>query len=697
MSPKNLFDVWNLYELHIEAKYNSIQAKRALNETQSAILRILLRGLIPQQGPISQKMTRAESMAAKESMKTLGVETLSNADVVAERVFNTLSLSKASRNTYGARLKQFVDWCKAQHWWDTSTSRAAAKITSANNDYCPRLRRGYGKANKQLTDRRSTYITYQLQPEDITAELNTELQEFYHFLTDSDRNDRFAQVISHSSAEIYLKHIRLILGWFRLQGTPRKHLSLDLLIPRLTEETLGILTTEQQEQCWAVRKMYIETWLCGYFKFLRDEVGSKSPRTKRFKTHALTALGKFQYRTEVSSTSAYQGIPVLRTISKYSSNIRKEVGEWNRHKRQIVPIEKKWPDIVEGQSALTTIRKQVVEELRISCRIKYSSNYHLRNGSAITTSFRDYIAWSIMTDMPARRQEEFRSWKIALTCPVERPQDVPSSGLYHPLPPNQERERNREKSVVDNYLYKTYVRDGVLDSEGIWMLDIHKYKTHKRYGPQSIAIKNRRFADGSCLYDYIERYLYGWWNSEESTNSSNYRWLEPTFDKQQGQWISSGRAEFEPCDIYYGLEKSREECYAWGYFFVKPRVGTPYNPPEFNRFFSTAAHRIIGKRITPHIIRDMWATWAYQVGLTDAQRESLAYAMGLDIKTLEEIYERCSPEEKRRPIEEAVDKLLFSELELEYHQSPFYLEQLAKELLALPEAERLNHMQFLSH
>ena len=57
---------------------------------------------------------------------------------------------------------------------------------------------------------------------------------------------------------------------------------------------------------------YIDTWICRYFEFLREEVGSKSPKTKRFKTHALAALGKFQYRTEVGSDSGYQEIPVLR-------------------------------------------------------------------------------------------------------------------------------------------------------------------------------------------------------------------------------------------------------------------------------------------------------------------------------------------------------------------------------------------------
>ncbi|MBD1889882.1 hypothetical protein [Coleofasciculus sp. FACHB-SPT9] len=45
--------------------------------------------------------------------------------------------------------------------------------------------------------------------------------------------------------------------------------------------------------------------------------------------------------------------------------------------------------------------------------------------------------------------------------------------------------------------------------------------------------------------------------------------------------------------------------------------------------------------------------------LTDQQKESLASAIGQTLKTLRTIYDRCMPEEKRRPIEEAIDEMLF--------------------------------------
>lgn len=62
-------------------------------------------------------------------------------------------------------------------------------------------------------------------------------------------------------------------------------------------------------------------------------------------------------------------------------------------------------------------------------------------------------------------------------------------------------------------------------------------------------------------------------------------------------------------------------------------------------------------------MRYVWATWGFQVGLSDAQLRSLAYAMGSTVETLRKMYERSTPKEKRHPIEEAIDQLLFTTLE----------------------------------
>jgi len=119
---------------------------------------------------------------------------------------------------------------------------------------------------------------------------------------------------------------------------------------------------------------------------------------------------------------------------------------------------------------------------------------------------------------------------------------------------------------------------------------------------------------------------------------------------------------------------------------------------DFGALVTIPAHRLTGKYISPHTMRYVWATWAFQVGLTDQQKESLAYAMGHKIETLRKMYERCTPQEKRRPIEEAIDELLFKTFpsqELETHSITDPTE-LARQLQKLTPEERQRLVQMLS-
>jgi hypothetical protein len=322
----------------------------------------------------------------------------------------------------------------------------------------------------------------------------------------------------------------------------------------------------------------------------------------------------------------------------------------------------------------------------------------MREGSAIAISFQRYLVWSFLADMPARRQEEYRSLKISLCCPLERPTDVPPNGLYHPLPPEEVRQRRYDRSFADNYFYKAYTYKNVNYPDGVWVLDIQDYKTLNTYGPQSIVIPNRRFSDGTCLYDHIERYLYGWWMPGAGENPFVYDWWDKQLKGQPGQWITAGRAEFCPGDACCIGNQAQVGLWSWGYFFIMPQVGQPYTSSGFKQLVATPAHRLTGKYLTPHVLRRVWATWAYQVGLTDHQRESLAYAMSHDVKTMREMYEQCTPDEKRRPIEDAIDELLFSTPEplKPKPDSTDELERLVLELHKLPPAEFQQMMQLLS-
>ncbi|MBW4549228.1 MAG: hypothetical protein KME25_33205 [Symplocastrum torsivum CPER-KK1] len=658
--PKHFFDVYCLYEKHIEATHDSKRAKNILSETRCAIMRPLLLGW-GYQGKIGgSKIMPAEVQAAKEFMKTQKLEKLLDARKAQQRGFELLKRSQKSQGVYGARLNQLLIWCEQQAWW-TFKRLHPAVITP--DQCCPTLGKTKAFEKRSLTNRRGRYSSYTLQPQETNSNLEAELKQFYQFLTEPEWPGRVTEKISHSCADGYLSEIRLILGWFyRYQPVPQEQLSLGLLIPKLTNKELANRSDKEKKGLWKPHQLKLETWLCKHLKFLREVRGSQSPRTKLSRLTALSALGKFVYHTEVEEVSDYADIPVLKEIGKYTYKAREEVASWQRQKRYVANQTEKWPDAVEGKTVLTTVREQILEPLRQECRCRYG-NGKPRGDSALATSFQRYLAWSLLADMPARRQEEYRSLKISLSCPIERPKEVPLNGLYHPLPPERKRERLYDGTLDDNYLYKTYVHKGKSYKNGVWILDIQDYKTLEIHSPQSIVVPNRQFADGTCLYDYIERYLYGWWTPGGRKNQFFYDWWQPELLGCRGRWITLGRAEFNPRDVCCLQDKTESDFWSWGYLFVQPKVGLPLNGSKFGALVEVPAHRLSGKYISPHTMRSIWATWAFQVGLSDQQKESLAYAMGHTLRTLKKMYERCTPNEKRRPIEEAIDELLFETLQ----------------------------------
>ena len=692
--PKDLLDVYELYAGHVKATQASKKAKNLLNETQSAFMRFLLVGLGYQRKPKGRKMTNSDVQAARDFMKTQMVSQLLKSREAIQEGFEKLEASKSSRNTYKGRLEQLLAWGEQQFWWPEQQSSG-----SKRRKYCPRMQKGNGRINNSpLTERRSKHSAYQLQPQEISSTLEAQLKEFYEFLTQPEWPGRLSKPISVSSAETYLKQIRLMLGWFhRYENIPLDQMSVNRLIPKITDKELEDLSEARKQELWSEKKLAVDTWIGKHFQFLREIMNSLSPSTKKFKVNALSALVKFIYYEEVVQVSDYANIPVFKAVNKHSRLVRKEIKQWKRDKQHVVSPDKKWPDVIDGKTALTTVRLQILEPLRLECRRKYDS-WHVREGSAIAKSFQRYLVWSFLADIPARRQEEYRSLRVSLCCPLKRPGDVPPNGLYNPLPPKEVRRRHHDGSLADNYLHKTYACKNSTYPDGVWVLDVQEYKTSNTYGSQSIAIPNRRFSGGMCLYDHIERYLYGWWMQGVGENPFVYGWWHQKLKGQSGQWLTAGRAEFSPGDACYIGNQEQHGLWSWGYFFLKPQVGLPYNSSEFKGLVANAAHRLTEKRLTPHVLRYVWATWAYQVGLSDHQRESLAYAMGHDVKTMREMYEQCTPDEKRRPIEEAIDALLFSTPQplSQVADSTDELEQLVLELQKLPPAELQQMKQLLS-
>jgi hypothetical protein len=318
--------------------------------------------------------------------------------------------------------------------------------------------------------------------------------------------------------------------------------------------------------------------------------------------------------------------------------------------------------VVEGETALTTLRREVVEPLRLECRPRRKDGV-FREPFVIAISHQHYLKWSLLTDLPPRRQKAYRTTKIALSCPIGRPSDVPSEGYYFPLPPPEEREKNHDGTLADNYLYKTYSYKGKAYPQGIWILELTSFKTDDTYGVYSMLLPERQFEDGSTFYEHLDRYLCGWWMPEGKKKLQTYDWWDQQLKGRCGRWVTKGRAEFEPQDICEAPNRRQSPIWRSGYLFPVPNTGLPASGCSFGGSFERTSYQILAKRITPHMTRYMWATWAFQVGLSDQELRSLAYAMGHSVETLRKMYERSTPEEKLRSIFEAIDRHLFQQLE----------------------------------
>jgi hypothetical protein len=122
--------------------------------------------------------------------------------------------------------------------------------------------------------------------------------------------------------------------------------------------------------------------------------------------------------------------------------------------------------------------------------------------------------------------------------------------------------------------------------------------------------------------------------------------------------VTKGRTEFSPEHFVYSGHSHTP--WTYGYLFVMPMAGRAFEDSDFADAFGHGSLSHIGKWITPHTLRYVWATWAFDVGLSEAELRSLAYAMGLTVETLRDMYERTTPEQKRAHIEHAIKERLFT-------------------------------------
>jgi len=583
-------------------------------------------------------------------------------------------------------LDWYLELAKRRAWYPLVSS------PELQNQCCPpRYLSGRGHfSDLPLTERTGSYERYRLTEVETSPALSYDLDELYRYWTAPTYPGRARKAVKHPSAITYMKDTRLMLGHLhRKLGIPLDELGLQHLIPLVTPDQLEGLTKPQQDDHWYEKQLYLEGWVGEYFQDIKQQNNSLSPRTKSGKLTALIRIAHYLYRRQVRRNRDYASIPILIVLAEMTNVAMQEVQKWQRTKMTVADVACKWPDVVDGETALTTVRRLVVEPLRQLTRLQRKDAAY-RDGYVIAKSLQHYLKWVLATDVPTRRQRVYRTSKIALSCPVQRPENVPVDGYYFPLPPNGIRDKNHDGTLADNYLCKVYAYKDKVYPEGVWMLQICADKTDDVYGVYMMEIPNRCFNDETWLYEYLEHYLCGWWVAGGFSNGQPYSWWDAKLQGKVGHWATKGWTEFEPSETYEVEERAQGSRWRWGYLLPLPETGKLGNASAFGGSFVRTSYQLIGKRITPHIIRNFWATWAFQVKLNEAEVASLAFAMGHSVQTLKDIYEHCTAQEKARPVYEAIDRHLFqrwedSPAEPKTSINPLWI---VEELRKLPPEER---------
>jgi hypothetical protein len=155
-----------------------------------------------------------------------------------------------------------------------------------------------------------------------------------------------------------------------------------------------------------------------------------------------------------------------------------------------------------------------------------------------------------------------------------------------------------------------------------------------------LEIPNVQFPDGRCFYDYLEAWLYGYYKMPDGSWRSCGAAFQPGEQEVGRLW--AGRLQFDPV----------------GEFVFVRHNGTPFAEDSMASYISNAAHALTGQRLTPHLLRDIFAT--HFLDKEPLTRTLLLWLMewGIVRRFSGRFTTAAGPVQKHRPIQLAVMELV---------------------------------------
>src|SRR5919199_244934 len=645
MKSPSINDALLAYKSYLESTEKMVKAKQIYSKTKSAIVRHLIAGwdesLMPKS---SRQPTKTETTQIQEFLEKTPVSKLNEALEVQERVFEKYNVTQSSRNVYKSRLENLINWVRKQGWIESG-----GRCSSSRRN--PKMRHGHGiRDKKRLTNRATKLDNYSLKTHSSwntqkVKKLVEEVNQFHEYLVNERYPGRLAEPVKPLSARDYVKHLYEILGWLvNYKHIQPEKLNLNLLVPtslQILNKNLNLMAFPKAQEKFIKQNKslggkighYVDIWICELLTFLEKERCCQSKRSLRNVLFAIHAFIRYQYIGQTKDAN-YKDIPAIVEINKHILACNKAI----KNQKPIANIEMKWLE-------LDQVHQQIVEPLRLECEFQNFSGLS-RPIPTIVGSFRKFIVWGLLTYRAPRRQQELRELKIALYCQIEdKPKNLSPNQFIHPL------SCDRDTDKYHGYLYK--------DTDGKWYQDItlESYKTGKSYKHQKLPIPDKQFIDGQSFYDYLEAYLYGYWRDKK------------------GNWVSAGNTTEAPSAGHklYALQMalrpesndksvSHDDCnttfHKCDFVFVSRRKGTPLSDTTFGSLYKNSAYRLTGQLLTPHLLRDIYASWFLDREYTEDVIRSLAYAMGHSVEELRGNYDKRKAQRKHEPIQKNLDETL---------------------------------------
>lgn len=260
------------------------------------------------------------------------------------------------------------------------------------------------------TTSRKPLENYGLTSEQITPELQQQLDEFYAWMTLAD--PRFSQqqaLVKPQTAMVRLEEVRRLLGWLANEkGLSLEALNLTQLVTfvpiktayRVAPSFEAARQIEQAAEEAAEQTLMILNEHLGW----RKEKRCASAASCRLTIDRFIALAKFLYRGETNCLKGrpYDDVPVVVALRKADRDAKEAL----KQEPAAIDISLKW---LPWEEYLAMVR-----HLQQECQPHYSYGKQ-RTPNAIAKSVRRYLICAFFAYMPPDRQKTYRELQIGET------------------------------------------------------------------------------------------------------------------------------------------------------------------------------------------------------------------------------------------------------------------------------------------